>query len=293
MHNDISSKLLIEKCREEIIRRLLGIPVAKSVLLEEAQTETVSARRGDAAIMVTEESGNRRLVIIEVQTHWEKDVPMRLLEYRYRYMLKYHVEVISCVILLLPAAGASEIYQDSEVQFRFRLIRVYDLEAQDIMAGGAVCLMPLVPLMRHGAEALDEVDKSIYKSHLPTKDKADLLTITAIFAGLVSKEMAGKLISRRRDIMIESAAYEVIREIEYKEGRLVGLLEGKLEGVVLKSRQDIIQIVKLRFEILPPGILQTIECISDLDMLDALLKSAVTAASLDQFIREMDTAVKP
>ncbi|MBF0509469.1 MAG: hypothetical protein HQK57_11160 [Deltaproteobacteria bacterium] len=238
---------------------------------------------------------------------------MRLLEYRYRYMLKYHVEVISCVILLLPAAGASEIYQDSEVQFRFRLIRVYELEAQDIMAGGAVCLMPLVPLMRHGAEALDAVDKSIYKSHLPTKDKADLLTITAIFAGLVSKEMAGKLISRRRDIMIESAAYEVIREIEYKGGRLAcllegkleglvegkleglleGKLEGKLEGVVLKSRQDIIQIVKLRFEILPPGILQTIECISDLDMLDALLKSAVTAASLDQFIREMDTAVKP
>ncbi|MBF0495870.1 MAG: hypothetical protein HQK58_04745 [Deltaproteobacteria bacterium] len=59
MHHDISSKILIEKCWEEILRRLVGIPVASSDFLEEIPTETVNAGHTDSAIMITDETGRQ------------------------------------------------------------------------------------------------------------------------------------------------------------------------------------------------------------------------------------------
>ena len=42
MHYDIASKVLMEKCRGEILRRFLGIEVLESTILEELPQETVS-----------------------------------------------------------------------------------------------------------------------------------------------------------------------------------------------------------------------------------------------------------
>ncbi|MCL0101049.1 hypothetical protein M1N68_00120 [Peptococcaceae bacterium] len=44
------------------------------------------------------------------------------------------------------------------------------------------------------------------------EEKADLLTGMMILAGLVSKDLARELQERRRDIIIELAAYELIKE---------------------------------------------------------------------------------
>ena len=63
-----------------------------------------------------------------------------------------------------------------------------------------------------------------------SSDKADMLTGMAFLAGLVSKELTQHLILRRRDLMIQSAAYEIIKEIERKEGRVEGRQEGRAEG---------------------------------------------------------------
>ena len=44
----------------------------------------------------------------------------------------------------------------------------------------------------------------------------------AILSGLISAEMPAKLIARRKDINIESAAYDIIRQDGYTEGREEG-----------------------------------------------------------------------
>jgi hypothetical protein len=49
--------------------------------------------------------------------------------------------------------------------------------------------------------------------------KAGILTSMAILSGLVSAELPARLIARRKDIMIESAAYEII---ESDHGRWAG-----------------------------------------------------------------------
>jgi hypothetical protein len=283
MKYDISSKILIEKCRGEILRRLVGLSVAESTVLEQLPQETVSLKRSDFPVLVTDEEGERLLVLLEVQSRWESDVPLRLLDYRCRYLLKERVKAISCVMLLRPSGEAGEFYEDNEVSFRFRLVRVYELDARDIIREGGPCLMPFVPLMRHGEEFMAEAERLLYESSLPREDKADMLTAMAILSGLVSSRLPEKLLARGRDIMIESAAYDLIKQEGLQEGLQKGLQEGLEVGMLRKSKEAVIEILEARFDLVPRSISTAINAIEDLVSLKALLRKAATVESLDRF----------
>ena len=69
-----------------------------------------------------------------------------------------------------------------------------------------------VPVMRGGGELTMAAEQLIYESLLPRGDKADMLTGMAILAGLVSRELTRQLVSRRRDLMMQSYFYELVKE---------------------------------------------------------------------------------
>ena len=98
--------------------------------------------------------------------------------------------------------------------------------------------MPFVPLMKNGAELVNDADTLIYQSEFPREKKADMLTCMAILSGLVSDKMPMELISRRKDIMIESAAYEIIRQ----DGILDGLSESLMAMLEVKFGLDGIKV---------------------------------------------------
>lgn len=229
---DIASKVLIEKCRYELLRHFMGLDVEQSILLEELPQETVSLRRSDFPVRVTDTEGQVFLVLLEIQTAWEPDVPMRSLEYRMRYRIKYDLPVQTCILLLTPSESAAERYEDDEVRFTYRLIPIYQWDARNIVADKLLCLMPFVPLMRHGHEVFLDAENLLYNSSMSPSDKGDMLTTMAILSGLISKDLAAELIRRRRDMMIESAAYDLIKQEGKLEGIQEGKLEGKLEGIV-------------------------------------------------------------
>lgn len=154
-----------------------------------------------------------------------------VVEYRCRHMLRHRVhEATSCILLLTPSALAIDHFADNEVAFGYHLIRVYELDAAEILSEGALCLLPLVPLMRGGIELTDSADRRIYGSSLPPAEKADMLTGMAILSGLVSRDLAATLIAKRRDLMIESYAYELIKQEGIQEGMEEGLTRGLKAG---------------------------------------------------------------
>lgn len=279
MHYDIATKVLLEKCREEILRRLVGISVMESTLLEELPQETVSLRRADFPILVKDEAGRKILVLLEMQSRWDRQIPLRLLEYRSRYLLKYRGEAVSCVLLLRPSKEALDGYEDSEVTFRFRLIPIYQLDARPIIAEKVFCLMPFVPLMQHGQALTQEADELLYESSLPRADKADMLTVMTILSGLVSRELPGKLLSRRRDIMIESSAYDLIKQEGVKEGLQQGLQQGLEQGL----QQAIVDNLETRLGSVPQNTVSAINRIKDITALKSLHKISSTADSLEMF----------
>ena len=164
---DIATKVLIESCRDEIIHHFVGINVKESALIEKLPHETVSVKRSDFPVLVTDDNGITRLVILEVQTVWNRKVPLNLLDYRTRYLLSHEVEAISCVLLLRPSSSATDFYKDNEVRFKYRLVKIYEMDGRETVTGGPLCLLPFVPLMKHGPEVVDGADMLIYDSELP------------------------------------------------------------------------------------------------------------------------------
>lgn len=254
---DIAAKVLVEKCSSEILRRFLGIPVTETTLLELLPQETTSVRRSDFPLMVHGADGRRRLVILEVQSEWDPDLPLRVLEYRCRHKLRHDVETISCVLLLRPSALATDYYEDNEVRFQFHLIKVYELDAAAVIAEGALCLLPLVPLMRDGERLTEQADRLLYAGDLPPGDKSDLLTILAILSGLVSRSLAQTLLDKRREIMITSYAYELIKQEGLEEGLEQGLKQGLEQGLERGRQEGLAEGLRI-------GLLQAIGLVLDM-----------------------------
>ncbi len=230
MKYDAALKELLRHCHAAILRDLLGIPVTSSTLMEERPRETTSVRTSDFLLRVVQEDGEEFLVLIEFQTYWQRNVPQRLLEYRARHVLREELDAITVVMLLRPSPSATDHYQDREVDYRFRLVKPYELDAAEVLRENRVCLMPLTPLMQGGVDVAVEAERAIVDSDLAEEVKADMLTNMTLMAGLVSRDLARHLLKRRRDLMIQSFGYELIKQEGLEEGLKEGLEKGLKEG---------------------------------------------------------------
>ena len=279
MEYDITAKVLIEKSHREILQHFLGLSVLESTLLKPLPQQTATLRSSDFPLLVTDERGQRSLVVLEVQSAWEWDVPFRLLEYRCRHILRERLaDALSCVLLLRPSRVATDWLEDAEVRYHYRLVRVYELDAAPVVQTPIVNLLPFVPVMRGGVALTDTAERLIYESDLPRADRADMLTGMAILAGLVSKELTQHLILRRRDLMIQSAAYELIKEEGWQEGRVAGetkgLVEATLETLAIRLNPPIATYRQLEQQLLK---------LTEPERLRGLLRAALRANDVAEF----------
>jgi hypothetical protein len=230
--------------------------------------------------------------LIEIQSSWERHLPLRLLDYRTRHLLKHDVEVVSCILLLRPSPAVVERYVDKEVNYCYRVVRVYDLDAREIIDQQVLCLLPFVPLMKHGRELTARADELLYLSPLPRADKSDMLTVMTIFSGMVSTELSQLLVSRRRDLMIESAAYDLIRQQvwqqEFEEQFQQGLQQGRHKGMVQGARESILDNLEVRFGVVPAAIAESVNAIEQLAALRALRRKSAVVQTLDEFKTALD-----
>jgi len=269
---DIAAKVLIEACRDEIIRHLLGLTFQESKLVDPLPQETVSVKRSDFPILITDAVGGRRLVVLEIQTLWRKTVPLHLIDYRVRHLLNHEVDAVTtCVILLRPSPSASDFYEDDELRFRFQLIKIYEMDARTVVEEGPVCMLPFVPLMKNGNEFTEAADELIYGSEWSRPVKADMPTSMAILSGLVSWDAPAKLIARRRDIMIESAAYDIIKN----EGVQEGLEKGVRQGL----KDSLATILRVKFGAEGAALQAQIEAIEDVQNLRSAIEDIERAGS--------------
>ena len=280
MKYDIATKVLMDKAGERILEKFLGIAVEYLEMLEELPQETVSLKRSDYIFRVTTQDGKLVVVIWEFLSTWKRQSVLNLIDYMVRVLLKFPVPVIPVILLLRPSRSARDYFEESGLTFKFRLVKLYEMLAAEFMKEVDVQLLPFVPAMEGGSQAVWEAEKRIYESELPVEDKADLLTAMAIFAGLKSEALARKLVERRRDIMIESAAYDIIKE--------EGIEEGIQQGILQKAREAVIENLEVRFEVVPGSIVKNINGIDDPSVLKMLHKKAATVDSIEEFKRVME-----
>ena len=284
MQYDIASKVILTHCRGPILRELCGLKVVDSELIERRPEETASVRRSDFVLKVLLEDGREKLVLLELITQWKKYLPLRTLETRCRHLQEEGLEIETIMIELRRCYGVRDYYKDNEVEFRYKVVKLYEMEGKEVLKKGIKCLYPFVPLMKGGIELVEEAERGIYEGEGSRQYKSDLLTSMAILSGLVSEEIPLKLIERRRDIMQESAAYEIIKR--------EGFEEGIQQGLLLEAQEMLLDALEERFGVVPRSIAKKIKEIDSRDVVRGLFKVAMRVNSLEEFEDKLKIALR-
>ena len=203
--------------------------------------------------------------------------------------------MVPVVFLFRAHSKATDCYESEYLRVSYHLIRVWEMEGAAFLEGGDVWLLPLVAAMKSGRSEILEAERRIYEGHLERGVKADLLTILTIFTGFKDRTLVKELLSRRRDIMIESVAYEIIKEEGIREGIEKGMERGIVEGMEKGVRQAlngmVMDALEERFSIIPVRLVDKINAFENAAVLKGLHRQAIRCESLEMFERILEKAI--
>lgn len=288
-HYDVATKVLMDKAAGPMLKAFLDIDAVNIELIDELPQESASLKRSDYILRVIDVEGRAQIILWEFLSRWRQNAVLNLCDYSVRAFIKYELPMQPIILLLSPSLQVTDRFETPWLSFRFRLIRVYDFPAAEFVGHADVHLLPFVPVMKDGEKQVWEAERRIYNSPLPSVEKADLLSALTIFAGFKGQDLARQLVERRRDLMIESYAYDIIKEEGLKEGIQIGIQQERLQS----KRQAIYNVLEARFELVPTNIMEMINQIDLVQALDELLRKAVTVKDLSTFSRMITTVLTP
>ena len=173
---------------------------------------------------------------------------------------------------------ATGVYHDKIFTFRYNVIRFWEEQPEDYLDD--INIYPFIPLMEKGEDYLEKAEMAIYKNtEMSMEIKGDMLTALAIFAGLKDKNLIAQLIKRRRDIMIRSAAYDIIKE--------EGIKEGIQEGI----QQSLFDALETKFGTIPAKLTETINDIANTEIIRILHRHAIKCNSIEEFENKMQLII--
>ena len=199
-------------------------------VLEDLETEqqTVIARRTDITKRVRI-NGDEAILHVELQLRESTDKPMwaRNAQYQGYLVGKYEMPVYSNVIYFHPRAGRNDpagyAYKRNGYEHtnRYKVIRLIEIEGQEILEMQAPGLLPFTPLMRPPAGMDFErwvrtcVDVT-RTAPVDQRKQADLLYGIYLFGGVIyDSELFGRLVPE--ELMRESKTYQYLCEKILKE----------------------------------------------------------------------------
>lgn len=245
--------------------------------------------RADQLYRVQLEDGREVLLHLEFQGRTSKEsMPQRMLEYQVRLLRRYASELCSVVLYLGQGAGANDsgvhairdCTGEAQLSWRYRVVRLWELDARELLALGRPALLALV-----GQTRLEEPElilpAVITQLHQVTPPALRSRLVSALLALLSAEEliaMAENILSSLEEDLMELPYYRRLRQ-EHEQGLEVGLEQGQLEQL----RHDILEAVTIRFEpnvTFQESLARQLAGISDQATLKRLFTAALRAPSL-------------
>ena len=292
---DSVSKDLIQTYPKDFIRLTFGQDDVKVLDILDTEQNTVDTRHTDSLIRV-HIAGREALIHHEFQTTDDPSMPLRMAGYIIRAIERHNLPIYSSVIYLRRNAGQRDpghfIQEISGhlVVIKYTVIRLSEIEGQDIIDGGPSGLFPFVPLMKrpvgidseawlhHCVDATNalRVDESI---------KVDFLGRLMILSGL---EYDPRLINR---ILLQEGLMDAImRESSFAQYiKQLGIEQGIEQGERRSTIEAILEVLEIRFDLSEAHPLSSrIAATDDLQRLKQLLRAAVQVSSLEAFEQALD-----
>ncbi len=226
------------------------------------------------------------LAHIEFMSGYEKWIGLRLNRYSVMIEYRHGLPVHTILILLRPSADSSKIdgtfqrkLPDGTVysDFRFQVIRVWELSVQALLNGGLATL-PLAPLAVASetelVDVFDQMEQRLQTVTPATTAKQIRVASLALLGLRFSDNVVQQFIQRINAMDLRESSFA---QILLREGRQEGLQEGLQEGRVEQSHADVLRIGTRRLGAPPDNQRIAIEAVTDLDRLQTMMDRAIDA----------------
>ncbi len=232
------------------------------------------------------------LVLTELQLRRDPDMPLRMRAYAALAEQKYGLPVYPVVLFLLPPAGEDGAVGCYHSEFMglvshqdYRVVRAWEIEAQDVLDGEILALVPYVPLM---AGADEKVIRDGIKLLRRREAGQEMEVVLALFASFVMEtERIQEIVRWNMAVLRESPWYQEILQ----EGRLEGVEEGQRK----EARLGILRLLKVRFDIgteMMEELDRQLQAVDSLPVLRDLSTAAVQKESLEEFCSLLTEVIK-
>jgi predicted transposase YdaD len=286
-------KQLVAAFRQDFASWLLHVEVKEVTPRNIELLPATDPIRSDAVFYVTTVDGKKAILHIEFQgARSRKPMSLRELEYLVRLANEYPTLPIHSVVIYVgkgAGKGDSGEYRvprldgKSALTWQYEVIRLWEMEADELLATGKLALLPLIGQTRIGdpSAVLTEVLERV--KNVPDTEKRGGL-LMAIGTLMEDKEILAML-ERMITVMEDELQLDTPFIQRLREAREEGISLGTLETL----RHDILDVVMVRFsptEQERSQIEATLARTPDETRLRTLFRTALRAESLPLFLQE-------
>jgi hypothetical protein len=239
------------------------------------------------------------LVLVELQARPEPDFSWRLFEYYTLLRRLYRLAVLPMVVYVRGGRGVERweeyreaLFGETIILFRYRRLRLRALEAEAAVHSGEPLSCALAPLMnRRGVDLAvlkAESLRGIGQSRLDEARRWLLANFVETYLPLSgpAEQQYRQMLAQEEFQMARQLDYETWREQQRQEGLQQGRQEGRQEGHqegLLEGKKDVLlAVLRARFGSVAGDLERQIRSIDTVEELDALVVSAVRAASQEE-----------
>ncbi|ETW97803.1 MAG: hypothetical protein ETSY1_21270 [Candidatus Entotheonella factor] len=256
----------------------------------------------DQVFQATLASGQDIVLHIEFQGRRSRQpMPWRMLDYMTRLAAEYRLAMHSVVLYVGRGAGTNDrgIHQVEGIDdlpalsWRYGVVRLWQMSAQELMALGSPALLALV-----GQTHIDQPEVVFPEvirrlRQIPeVESRSRLLTEMLMLIDDQEMEAMVERLIDSDELLLDTPFLRRLREESREEGREEGKEEGREEGreegELRRQRQNILQAITLRLGPPDEGLITALEQIRDADRLEALFTAAIQSAALDDFRAVLD-----
>lgn len=235
---DATPKFLLELGPRDWLA-LIGRTTTAPVTIVESDLSTVSSQ---ADKIVRVEESRPWLAHFEPFSSRDPQAPRRMCRYSIQIEEKLELPVWTAVILLRREADGPELtgsfrrfLPDGTCydEFRYQVIRVWELETEELLRGG-IATLPLAPISNVQRDQLPDVIarmRARIETVIPATEQKDFWTATAILLGARHEKSFVEGLLKGIANMRESSVVQAFLEEGRQEGRQEGLREGIQQGL--------------------------------------------------------------
>jgi hypothetical protein len=289
---DRSSKWLIQQHGDALLRLggVRGIRAWKAV-----QSEVVQPAQLPDGLIEARLAGSSRLrrYVVEVATYPEKRAVEQLVRDALLVRLSYGrlPEVVALVLRPKGRFRIPELLREAsdegwtELNLRWRVVELWTLPAEELLAVGDPGLMPWVPLTQHREppEVVIRRCRNVIETAPAEQERVNLLAVTQVLTRLRYNDPSLFALLGGRRIMIESPLiHEVFQEVYADE-----LAEARAEASAAVQTKTVLRILERRIGSIPGDLRARVMTIQDESLLDRLIDAAVESQSIEEFERSL------